>query len=111
MNATQLKNEFEECLTYYEYANDFNSVEYFDAKIVPYESEYFELSEVIPLYHYCCYKNITLDKMYCYDKDGLSFVWLDMADSILGIGVDLLSAANDLLDTLEQWYALNCTRL
>jgi hypothetical protein len=112
MNETQLKNELESCLTWAEYANDFNSFEYYDAKINPLESEYFSVSQITALYHYVCHKNITLDDLYCYDTcqmiDGLSLVWLDMD---LSIGENLLQVTSDLLDTLELWYSANCTKL
>ena len=103
MNATNLKLELEQCLSWAEYANDFECFEFFDAKIAPLDSEYFTVEQIKALYTYTLDKSISLQGLYTYDSDGLSLAWLD-DDGILGIGTNLLEAANDLLDSIVTWY-------
>lgn len=111
MNSTQLRNELEQCLSWAEYANDFECFELFDSKIAPLDSEYFSVEQVKALYHYVCEFSVTFDDFYCRVDNSGSVMWIDRG-LFIGVGLgDALSAANDLLDKIVVWYNKTCTRL
>jgi hypothetical protein len=111
MNETTFKAEIGQCLSWAEYANDMTCFDYYDARVCPLDSEYFSVSEIKALYHYCCYKGINEDNILTYVYPDIALVWMDNNDSMLGVGTTLVEAYQDFMATLEHWYNQNCDRL
>lgn len=109
MNGTQLKTELEQCLSWAEYANDFECFEFFDAKIAPLDSEYFTVNQIEALHNYACEFSINFDSFFSHVDYGCAIVWLDNNSSYIGTGATLLEAANDLLGKIVQWNNQNET--
>ena len=108
MNGTQLKTELEQCLSWAEYANDFECFELYDSKIAPLDSEYFTVEQIKALYHYACEFSVNFDNFFCRVDSDCAIVWLDNS-SYIGSGATLLDAANDLLGKIVQWNNQNET--
>ena len=96
-NLENIKLELEQCLDWAEYANDFCSdTIYYDSKIQPLESEYFEVSEIKSLYHYLIHFNKTLDSIIF---NQLPAQWGGLM-SVASIG-DEIGAGNSFLDAAK----------
>jgi hypothetical protein len=106
MNGTQLRNELEQCLSWANYASDYASFELYNKDIAPLDSEYFTLEQAEALYHYVCEFSITFDNFYCRAEADFAILWLNYS-SVMGMGTDVISAANDLLDQIVMWYKQN----
>jgi hypothetical protein len=105
MNTATLKSEIGQCLSWAEYANDYTSFELFNKDVAPLDSAFFSVPQVEALYHYACL-NCHTEKSLCvydYPQDDLAMIWMG-EDSILGLGVSIIDAAQDFMDTLTLRY-------
>jgi hypothetical protein len=107
MNATTLKIEVGQLLSWAEHAQDYGNFEKFNKDIAPLDSHLCTVSQAEALYHYACNNRYTEESLciYDYSQDDLVMIWMG-EDTVMGIGTFLEEAAQDFLKTVALWYAI-----